>query len=216
MKDIAIFGAGGFGREVACLINSINEHLEDDQRWHLIGFFDDVKEKGCETGFGPVLGNTEDLNKWPTPLSVAISTSNPQNRKQIAEKVTNPNISYPNLITPDITFYDKKSVVFGKGNIVCSHCLFSCNVSVGDFNIFNNYITVGHDDKIGTFNSIMPAVRLSGNVTIGNCNFLGVSSIILQSLKIGHDTVIGAGSVIMRKTKDGCTYVGNPAKKIEY
>jgi len=25
MKDIAIYGAGGFGREVACLINKINE-----------------------------------------------------------------------------------------------------------------------------------------------------------------------------------------------
>ena len=27
MKDIAIFGAGGFGREVACLINRINLHV---------------------------------------------------------------------------------------------------------------------------------------------------------------------------------------------
>lgn len=26
MKDIAIYGAGGFGREVACLIKRINDH----------------------------------------------------------------------------------------------------------------------------------------------------------------------------------------------
>lgn len=40
MKDIAIYGAGGFGREVACLLNAINAN---DAIWNLIGFFDDVK-----------------------------------------------------------------------------------------------------------------------------------------------------------------------------
>lgn len=61
MKDIAIFGAGGFGREVACLIISINNHIEcEDDHWNLIGFFDDVKEKGFKTEFGEVLGGGND------------------------------------------------------------------------------------------------------------------------------------------------------------
>ena len=38
MKDIAFFGAGGFGREVACLIKRINEK---EPTWNFIGFFDD-------------------------------------------------------------------------------------------------------------------------------------------------------------------------------
>ena len=38
MKKIAIYGAGGFGREVACLLNKINEVK---LTWELIGFFDD-------------------------------------------------------------------------------------------------------------------------------------------------------------------------------
>ena len=37
MKDIAIYGAGGFGREVACLIKRINEKAPT---WNFIGFFD--------------------------------------------------------------------------------------------------------------------------------------------------------------------------------
>ena len=36
LKKIAIFGAGGFGKEVACIINKINEIK---QTWELIGFF---------------------------------------------------------------------------------------------------------------------------------------------------------------------------------
>lgn len=40
MKDIAIYGAGGFGREVACLIERINKARETPI-WNFIGFFDD-------------------------------------------------------------------------------------------------------------------------------------------------------------------------------
>ena len=57
----------------------------------------------------------------------------------------------------------------------------------------------------------MPAVRVSGSVKMGNCNFCGVDSVILQGIKIGDDTKIGANSLIFQKTKDGHTYIGNPA-----
>ena len=43
MKKIAICGAGGFGKEVACILNLINEK---QPTWELVGFFDDGKEKG--------------------------------------------------------------------------------------------------------------------------------------------------------------------------
>ena len=39
MNDIAIYGAGGYGREIACLINNkINSEVKE---WNLVGFFDD-------------------------------------------------------------------------------------------------------------------------------------------------------------------------------
>ena len=38
MKDIAIYGAGGFGREVASLIKRINRI---ENQWNFVGFFDD-------------------------------------------------------------------------------------------------------------------------------------------------------------------------------
>ena len=61
----------------------------------------------------------------------------------------------------------------------------------------------------------MPSVRISGEVEIGDLNFFGVSSVVLQRKKIGNNTVIAANSVIMRNTKDGYTYIGNPAKKLD-
>ncbi len=50
MKDIAIYGAGGFGREVACLIHIINKKTP---QWNLIGFFDDdAKLKNTKNEYG--------------------------------------------------------------------------------------------------------------------------------------------------------------------
>lgn len=209
MKDIAIFGAGGFGREVACLIHLINKK---SPIWNIIGFFDDNPSlKGEHNEYGEVLGGVGALNEWDKPVAIAIAIGNPQIVKNVVERITNENVSYPNIFAPSTTFLDEDNITFGKGNIICSQCLFSCNVHIGDFNVFNGFITVGHDATIGNYNSLMPAVRISGEVKIGNCNFFGVDAVVLQRIKIGNDTKISANSVIIRKTKDGETYVGNPA-----
>ena len=82
--------------------------------------------------------------------------------------------------------------------------------------MLNVGVTVGHDSVLGDFNSLMPATKISGEVKIGNCNFFGVSSVVLQQIVIGNNTVVGANSLIIKKTKDGFTYVGSPALKVEY
>lgn len=212
-KDIAIYGAGGFGREIACLINLINSK---NPTWNLIGFFDDGLPEGSSNEYGNILGNIEKLNQWNKPLSVVFAIGSPHIVKILFDKITNKNISFPNIIATDTIWLDRDNVRIGKGNIICSRCLISCNVELGDFNVLNGYITVGHDTKIGSFNSIMPSVKISGGVNIGNENFFGVNSVILQYKRIGNNTTIGTSSVVMRNTKDGLTYVGNPAKKIEY
>ena len=51
MKDIAIYGAGGFGREVACMIKHINESA-DEPIWNLVGFFDDGKQNCTRSLYG--------------------------------------------------------------------------------------------------------------------------------------------------------------------
>lgn len=215
MKDIAIYGAGGFGREVACLIRLINESL-DEPRWNQIGFFDDNKGiKGTTNEYGKVLGGMETLNAWKTPLDIAIAVGNPQVVKKIAEGVNNSLVDFPNIIAPSVTWLDKRNVRMGKGNLLCSGCLVSCNIEIGNFNVFNGCIPIGHDTRIGNYNVIMPSCNISGGITMGDCNFMGVKSAVLQYLKIGNNTRIGAGAVVMRNTKDGYLYIGIPAQKLD-
>jgi len=212
MKDIVIFGAGGLGREVACLIKRINAvQLE----WNLLGFYDDGVEVGVRNEYGAVLGNVQDLAAYGKEVSVAIAIGSPKTVKKIVEKLSeNKNLRFPNLISPDFSISDPDNYSMGYGNIIQRNCTISCNVHLGNFNILNTGIGLGHDARVGDYNSFMPAVKISGEVTMGDCNFFGVGSIVLQQLKVGNGIKLGAGSVLMRNAKDDLLYLGNPAKKI--
>lgn len=211
MKKIAIYGAGGFGREVACMINAINEAQPE---WDLIGFFDDGREKGAGNRYGTVLGGMDELNAWNEKLNVVFSIAAPPILKSLVERINNPNIIFPNLVAPNVLFLDKGSVEMGRGNLIFFGIRISCDVTIGDFNLLNGGVSLGHDASLGSFNVLGPMVRISGNTSVKDSNFFGVQAIALQGLKIGSYTKVGAASVIMRNTKDNFLYMGNPAKKV--
>jgi len=211
MKDIAIYGAGGFGREVACLIRAINKV---EPRWNLIGYFDDVQIKGENNGFGRILGGIDDLNAYDKPLSIVMAIGAPTVVSTIVSKIDNSFIEFPNIIAPDIIHLDSSTLTMGKGNLIMFQSLISCNVSMGDFNLLNCGVSLGHETKLGSYNAFMSYVKISGEVKIDNSNYFGVCSVVLQKMKIGNNTTIGTNSVIMRKTKDNTTYFGNPAIEI--
>ena len=213
MKDIAIYGAGGFGREVACLLRHINS--VGSEHWNLVGFFDDGKEIGFDNGYGKVIGGMDALNAYPCPLSVIIAIGTPRTLKTLVEKIDNPNVDFPNIIAPNVLFFDPESTEIGRGNIITFGCRLSCDTHLGDFNVLNGCIYFGHDVHVGDYNVFMPEARLSGEVCAGNMNLFGARSFVAQQVKIGSSTTIGAGSIVLRRTKDNSLYLGNPAKRIE-
>lgn len=214
MEKIAIYGAGGFGKEVACILNKINEVKPT---WELVGYFDDGMEPGTPVShFGSVLGGIAALNDWQGPIAIVFAIGIPPVIHKLVNQIVNPNISFPNIIHPEVAFADPMSFTIGKGNVITRGCTFSCDVSVGDFNQFNSISALAHDTVIGSYNVLMPLVRVSGGTRIGDLNFFGIGAIILQELKIGNRTRIGAGSLLVTKTKDGYLYMGNPAKRVDF
>lgn len=213
MKDIAIYGAGGFGREIACLINHINR--AEGRQWNLIGFFDDGKVPGYETGYGKVIGGMAELNAYPRDLSVVIAIANPKTLRKLVDLIENPHVDFPNIIAPNVLFFDRESVTMGRGNVLTFGCRLSCNVSLGNFNLLNGCVSFGHDVTVDNYNVMMPETRLSGEVKVGEMNLFGSRSFVVQQVKIGSRTTIAAGSFVLRKTKDDSLYMGNPAKKMD-
>jgi sugar O-acyltransferase (sialic acid O-acetyltransferase NeuD family) len=213
MRNIVIYGAGGYGKEVACLIHAINK---SHKKWKIIGFIDDGISVGQTNEYGKVLGGFDVLENWTEELDVVIAISNPSIRANIIKKFTNSNIKFPNLIAPDALFLDLNRVSLGNGNIIGFRCIISCYVELGSFNLLNSDVHIGHDTSIGSFNMFNPSVRISGQVNIGNNNFFGVSSIVLQNKRIGNNTSVSTNSVIIRNTQDNCSYIGNPAIKMKF
>jgi sugar O-acyltransferase (sialic acid O-acetyltransferase NeuD family) len=213
MKNVVIYGQGGFGKELACLLKQINEVSPE---WNLLGYIDDGLPLGTENRYGKVIGNMDALNNWTDgELNVIVSIANPHVLAKISENVTNPHILFPNILAPNVNVFDKDAIKMGKGNIFFFGCRVSCDVEIGDFNICVGLNSFGHDVKVGNCNVFSPSVRLSGCTSVGNQNFFGVGSIVLQGLKVGSNIRLGAGSVLMTKPKDGYLYMGNPAKKTE-
>ena len=215
MGRIAIYGAGGLGREVAGGIERINK--AGTELWDFVGFYDDGLPIGTQVShYGSILGGMDELNAIQEPLALAIAIGTPQIRISLVGRITNPLITYPNLIAPSFRVLDPKTFKIGKGNIIQDNCSVTCDIVIGDFNVLNGSNALGHDVTVGSHNVFMPGVRLSGEVIVGDCNLMGVDSVVLQKISVGNNITLGAGSVLMTKPKDNATYIGVPAKKFNY
>lgn len=215
MKDIAIYGAGGLGREIACILRILND--KDGQDWNLIGFFDDGKSKGEPVAhFGEILGGMEEVNTWPTKLNVVLCFGAPRTLAKVSSLIVNPNIVFPNIIALDFTIADASTFNIGKGNIITSHCSVTTNIAIGDFNLLNGSISCGHDVKIGNCNVFMPGSRISGEVIIGNECLFGADCFIKQQIHVPDRVTLSPLSPLLTNPKPDSLYMGNPAKRIRF
>lgn len=212
MKKIAIFGAGGFGREVKTIIDEINKN---NNIYDFVGYFDDGKEQGTIINDFPVLGGLNELNNFEEGLCVVICVADPKIKKNIIKRIENKNISYPSIVHPKASI-SNDYVSIGKGCIICEGTIITCNIDIENFVILNLSCTVGHDTKIGAFSSFMPSVNISGEVYIEECVYVGTGAKIINLLEIGANTIIGAGAVVSKSLPANCTAVGIPAKPIKF
>ncbi|MCU7615079.1 acetyltransferase [Chryseobacterium sp. GMJ5] len=213
MKNIAIFGAGGFGREVKTIIDAIN--TENSDTYQFIGFFDDALEKGSFVNNYPVLGGIHDVNQYEKEISLVICIGDPQIKKKIISKINNKNILFPTIKHPKASVTDE-FVTIGKGCIICEGTIITCNITIKDFVILNLMCTVGHDTVIEEYCSFMPSVNISGEVKIEQGVYVGTGAKIINLLEIGENTIVGAGAVVSKSLPPNCTAVGIPAKPIKF
>ncbi len=210
MKDLYIIGAGGFGREVAWIVERINSIKPT---WNLKGFIDDNETLwGSKEGEYHVFGGCEYLSALEDVYAVcAVGSSNV--RKKIIEKLKDTSVKFATLIDPSVLY--SNSVKIGEGAIVCAGTIITVDVNIGDHVIVNLDCTIGHDAVIDNFVTIYPSVNVSGNVLIGECSELGTGTQIIQGKKVISNTIIGAGAIVVKDCIESGTNVGSPAKKIK-
>lgn len=210
MKDIVIIGAGGFGREVAWLIEDINKVTGE---WNLLGFVDnDLSLKDTEINGYRVLGDEEWLKTQE--INAVCAIGNPIIKKKVVSSLYNSKVTFPILVHPSVIMSNRVKV--DEGTIICAGNIITVNIDIGKHVIINLDCTIGHDANIGDYSTILPSVNVSGHVILEECVNVGTGSAIIQGISVGAKTIIGAGSVVVKDLPSNCTAVGSPAKPIKY
>ncbi|PSR08773.1 MAG: acetyltransferase [Bacteroidetes bacterium] len=211
-QPIAIFGAGGQGREVFQLLRQINTQTP---QWTCVGWFDDGMAKGTLIDGLPVLGGVAELNTWSEPLALVMAIALPKIKRKVVSLISNSQIYFPVLVHPDV-LWEPSEVSIGEGSIITQGCRLTVNIQIGRFVLLNLCTVLTHDVVIGDFSSIMPSVNVSGAVQIGEACYVGTGTQIIQLLHIGHNSILGAGSVVTKDIPANCTAVGMPARPVKF
>lgn len=209
MKKLAIFGSGGFAKELV--------DLAIDQGYHHIYFLErNAKDGDTLLGF-PILSESV----IPTLIDTVyvIGVADPAIRKSIYEAY--PDLSYPNLIHSQASLGHgvQELLEHCKGVVVAAGARITNSCRFGHFIIVSFNSTIGHDCVLENYVSVMPGANISGCVYLKTGVYIGTNAAILpgcvDKLKIlGEYSVVGAGSVVVKSVAEGIVVVGIPAKEL--
>lgn len=208
MKEIVIYGAGGFGMEVAFLLEDINK-IEPE--WNILGYLDDDSTKWGTTRYGyEVLGGRHLLNEFPTGIAVTVAVAVPQTRREIVQRISDLGVKFPTLIHPGVIL--SRTVSIGEGTIICAGCILTVEIRIGNHVHVNPACTIGHEATIEDYVTLYPGVKVAGNVVLRSCASLGTGAQVVQGLEIGNESFLGAGSVAIRSLPARVVAAGCPAQ----
>jgi len=208
-SQLAIIGAGGFGRQLAAVVVDINDCTPT---WNFIGFVDD-EAKGTTVEGYPVIGSLEWLMQQTKKPYVLCAIGDPRVRKKMVAKCDKHGISFATIIHPSVIM--SKHVSVGEGTMIMPGTVITTNVRIGKHCLINSGCRIGHDTIIGDYCSCMPATAIAGDVVLSEGCYLGIGSCIINKVSIGDWSVIGAGAAVVNDIPPGVVAVGVPARPIK-
>lgn len=214
-RQIAVYGAGGFAREVAWLVQScnVNEPVYD-----VVCFIDDnPATHGTLINRIPSMSLESARRQFPE-AAVAIGVGAPQTRQKIAEKVAAAGFSFATIVHPRTEM--SEWIEIGEGAVICAGNILTTNITLGRHVQINLDCTIGHDVVMGDYTTLAPGVHVSGCVHFGQRVYVGTGAVIINGtqeapIMIGDDAVIGAGACVTKSVAPGLTVVGVPAKPLQ-
>lgn len=211
MPPLYIIGTSGLAREMAFVFGSIQQ-----SEWSLEGFIAaESAEIGRDLGFASVVGDDAWLLDGASECGIVIGVGIPAVKERIVARyaAASARFTFPSFVHPTAVL-DERLVRLGRGNMVTAGCVFTCDIDVGDFNLFNLQTTVGHDVQVGNYCVFNPSVNISGGVQVGNGVLLGTGAQILENRILGDRVTVGAGAVVTKDVDAEMTVVGVPARPL--
>lgn len=208
-KKLYIFGAGGFGREVAWLA---------EQSWGSqveIEFLVDIPGSPSRAVNGHSIRLITEIT-LDSSARVVIAVGDPSARRRIASLCEATGLQEAVVVHPRAEI--SKSVELDLGTIICAGVILTTNIRVGRHVHINLDCTVGHDAVVGDFATLSPGVHVSGHVHIGQGAFIGTGANIINGtgdapLVIGDEAVIAAGACVTKSVDHRTMVAGVPATR---
>lgn len=202
ISDIVIYGGGLLGRQVHYLVATYYA-----ERFKILGFVDDVQEKGSYVVDGLVtLGGVDQVSKatnmQPNQVQMvfAIGYSDMTGRRRAFDRAKKKGYAFASLIHPRAII--EKNVTLGEGVIVNAGSIVDQFVSVGDVCYLDIGINLCEKCSIGTNNFICSGTTFGGSVNVGDDNFFGLNSTVVNDVTIGNNNMINAASLVYRNIED--------------
>src|ERR1019366_9479032 len=214
MSEILVYGAGGFAREVAWLVQKCSSEAKPITIGCLID--DSHIPPGKHLNGIPVLSLAEARLCHPQAQVVA-AIGTPAARVEVIRRAEQAGFHCATLIHPSVEM--SEWVEIGDGSIICAGIIITTNIRIGRHVHVNLDCTIGHDAVLGDFTTLAPGVHISGWVHIGARVYIGTGAVIINGtaespLRIGDDAIIGAGACVTKSVESSTTVVGVPAKPL--
>ena len=212
MKDIVLYGASGFGKEVAYIIERINAAKP---MYNLLGFLDDGHQyhDGITINGYPWLGGGEWILDHKENCLCNCTIGYPKTKAKIQRRLTELGVQFETIVAPDARLSELCEI--GAGSVIYGYTSISVNCNIGEGVLLNGRVSVGHDVSIGSFTTVMVGTGISGGCKIGSEVNIGGHAFIIPERKVGDGATIAAGSVVFTNVKAGTTVLGNPAKRMK-
>lgn len=207
----AIFGVGGFGREVMPAAQHSVAQRADRAHCETV-FAVDTPTESQVNGYRVI--STERFLADPRSRYFNVAVADSAHRQRIAEQLMAGGARPFEVRASQHVAGDCNELA--EGAILCPFTAITSNVRIGRFFHLNIYGYVAHDCVIGDFVTFAPAVRCNGRVVIEDHAYIGTGAVIREGsdsrpIVIGRGAVIGMGAVVTRSVAAGQTVVGNPA-----
>lgn len=204
--QLAIYGPGGYGREVASFARNQSE---------VVFVSDSEGEIGQAVNGIEVIGFDALVERgWP----VCIAVANAVVRRKLADKCRDAGL-------PDGSAWAATSVrgdgcTTEGGAIFSDFTIMTADVRIGRHFHANIYSYIAHDCVIGDFVTLAPRVCINGNTVIEDDAYVGTGAILKQGtpdkpLRIGKGAIIGMGAVVTKDVAPGVVVIGNPARPLD-
>lgn len=214
VKRLAIYGAGGCGRDVAWVAADC---AAAGQQIDIVCFIDDDPSLHGGTIRGlPVVslqGATSSLGAKYVVSGIGSSRA----REVTMVKAEAAGLKPLTLIHPRVTCSPWISI--GEGTVIFAGASLAADVTLQRHVHISLHCTIGHDAILDDYATLAPGAHVSGFVQIGKRVNMGTGAVIINGrsdvpIVIGDDVVIGASACVTKSVAPGLTVVGVPARPL--